>query len=494
MKRYLASLLWLLFPLVCSAAEIVAWKVPLNRYAWDGLNSQGVVRLKSPPEASVFFKEGDELWEMKGSPELEPAKRKLALDWLVWNASSGRFIAKGNWAEICALNDFLRPGELPEFCRLKVSLYQVPEDGGPLKDDAPPVAEITTVSRSGQKCTATWTKDGKTMSLEAEVSINMDERIADGRLVLKASVPGQARIEVNTEFIQQTGGKLWLARDYDGKTGLDVVVSASPASADGSNPEKELLMIQKGTEAASLGSAHVRWNEPLIPVGKNGWLVRVRADKWILNELLSNEPQNPQVDPFADSKAKPVELPRLVAIAPPEILRPWLNHEVLDAREWGMKINAAMMGPDTFIGYDPIAGCLNFYSPDQQKTEDFASLFSVLDGGIRPLVIATLEGAGQVRLVSKSGQKASLTRTTDGKHETRGFEIEPTIGENDDIIDMRMFFSDKPNPQNAVELNTSFTLNAGQPLEVFSGTGGEAEKTRLTMKAEILRAKYEDKQ
>jgi hypothetical protein len=487
MKRYLAVLLWLMLALACSAAEIVAWKVPLNRYAWDGLNSKGVVRLKSAPESSPFFKEGDELWDLRGIPARDS---KLALDWLVWNASSGRLIAKANWAAISALNDILLPGELPEFCRLTVSLYQVPADGGPLKDDAPPVAELTTVSRSGKQFTSTWTKDEKMMSLESEVSINMDDRIADGRLVLKASVPGQARIEVNTEFIQQTGAKLWLARDYDGKAGLDIVVSVSPSSADGSNPEKELLMIQKGDDAMSLGSAYVRWNEPTIRIGEFGWLTRVRADQKLLQELLSNEKQQPQVDPFGDCQVPPVELPRLEAIVPPAILRPWLDHEVLDAREWGKKINAAMMGPDTFIGYDPIAGCLYFYSPDKQKAKVFGQNFAVLDGDLPPLVIATLEGPGQVRLLSKSGQKAGLTRTTDGNQETRGFEFEPTIRENDNMIDMRMFFSDKPNPQQAVHLNTSFTLNAGQSLEVFSGTGGEAEKTGLTMKAEILRAKY----
>ena len=43
----------------CEAAEIVSWKVPLSRYAW-GAEVEKKVRLKSAPDPSPFFKDGDE--------------------------------------------------------------------------------------------------------------------------------------------------------------------------------------------------------------------------------------------------------------------------------------------------------------------------------------------------------------------------------------------------------------------------------------------------
>jgi hypothetical protein len=105
----------------------VAWKVPVSRLADKVLESVGVLRCKSAPEASPFFKEGDELWDLKAiMPEDGRTKRKLQLEFLVWHASSGRLIAKGNWMDICVLNDVLRPDEMPSYCQLTIGVYEVP--------------------------------------------------------------------------------------------------------------------------------------------------------------------------------------------------------------------------------------------------------------------------------------------------------------------------------------------------------------------------------
>jgi hypothetical protein len=74
MRNFRALVLWLLVTTVCPAAEIVAWKVPLSRYLTSGLDSEGVVRCKAAPEPSPFFKEGDELWDLKQAPAPESTR------------------------------------------------------------------------------------------------------------------------------------------------------------------------------------------------------------------------------------------------------------------------------------------------------------------------------------------------------------------------------------------------------------------------------------
>ena len=75
----------------CQAAEVIAWKIPLVNYCQFGLEEGAAVRMKDAPEASVFFNEGDELWDVSKEG---PAPGKLPdLDWIVWNGSSGRLIA-----------------------------------------------------------------------------------------------------------------------------------------------------------------------------------------------------------------------------------------------------------------------------------------------------------------------------------------------------------------------------------------------------------------
>jgi len=109
MKQYLGWLLGLLLSMACSAAEIVAWKVPLSRLGGIALATEGVVRCKAVPEASPFFKEGDEIWDLMGVGTEKYLQKKMTLDWIVWNASSGRVIAKAKWDGICAINGTLRP-------------------------------------------------------------------------------------------------------------------------------------------------------------------------------------------------------------------------------------------------------------------------------------------------------------------------------------------------------------------------------------------------
>ncbi len=493
--------LWLLMAMACEAAEIVAWKVPLTRLADKALETAGVARCKTAPETSPFFGEGDELWDLKEiMPEDGRTKQKLKMEFLVWNASSSRVVAKGNWADICALNDVLRPDGVPRHCRLSASLYQIAADGGQVKVEEKPVAELSTLAKSGQKIEARWELGGKMIKMDGEVCLEDSYPVFDVRLDLSAKVPGQSDINVNTDFIWWCGKILWVARDFDGKNGLDLKVTGTVEMSDGT-PVSELVLIQKGAKSEPLGPDRSSMTEEPQRVGEAGWLTCIFTPPWLFREVLSTtSPDNSQeVDPIADSSSNVrVDLPRGASVMPPEFLRPWVRHEVLDAEELGEKIarkfEVNLKDEKYFIGYDPIEERLYFHSANRELVESFRGIFMCLDGDLPDLVITTLEGVGQTRLISRAGRRAKLSRSKEENRETRYLEVEPTIGDSGKVIDMRLAYSGEPSPHQSIHLNSYVSLNAGQPMELISGTAGDEEKVSLKMKAEILGSLRGDKE
>ena len=129
MKYLLCLILLPLMALVCPEAEIVSWKIPLSCFVGAGLQANGIVRCKTAPEPSPFFKEGDALWDLKGIPAETRKETSPPLDWVIWNASSGRLVVKADWLGIWQLLGRLRTDQQPKQCRLTVEVLEVPADG-----------------------------------------------------------------------------------------------------------------------------------------------------------------------------------------------------------------------------------------------------------------------------------------------------------------------------------------------------------------------------
>lgn len=141
--------------LACDAAEIVAMKVPLSSYAFSGLKSDGIVRCKAAPEASPFFKPGDELWDLKGVPGEGRIEKDLPLEWAVWNASSQMLVIKADLIGIHKLHKRLGMDQQPKQCRLKAEVFEVPADGSPLTEKSVSAWVYSWVSKSEQTVEAT---------------------------------------------------------------------------------------------------------------------------------------------------------------------------------------------------------------------------------------------------------------------------------------------------------------------------------------------------
>jgi hypothetical protein len=482
-----ALILGILTSLTCHADEVVAWKTPLFNFVTSGLRADGVVRCESAPESSPFFKQGDELWDLTKVAADRTSAHKMALEWLVWNATSNRLVAKGNWVDICNLQEILNIDGQPKRCRVTVSVFEVPADGAPLSETSVPISELTTVSRSGDKSKAFWSGAGKSIDLDSDYFTGENEEFVDIHLDGTVSVPDQLPMRVNTSFSMRDGKSLWIARDFDGKKGLDLKVASSVELMDGTSC-RERVMIQRNGEKWPISPKHIQRDERSTRVADKGWLTCVYLSVRNLRELLLLENiDRPGADPFKDPPQElPEILPHSLAVKPPEFLQDRVRHEVLNANEWIKKCIPNLEMEGTFSGYDPIEERMYFFSPNQVSANAVCEAFSTLSCEKNLLIISTLDGQAQTRLIGKSGQKTSLTRPLNTETNIRGLEIEPTIGESEDLIEFRFSFENKEDQQHVTRINSSTLLQVGKFSELFSVADGGTGKTSVSAKVEIL--------
>lgn len=395
MQNCCGMILSLLMPLACPAAEIVAWKVPLSRYIGEGLQAEGVVRCAAQPEASPFFKDGDQLWDLKGAKPHMQGNQELSLEWIVWDATSERLVAKGSWTDICAIHEILRTDNIPVSLNLKLELHQVTADGEALSDSSKPVSEMSIRVRSGQNYTASWSGNGNSITADIAATLDESDQVADIQVSLSAEVPEQPRLKVDTEFTLTNDTSLWVARDFDGKVGLDLKATCRMESINGV-PILERVTLQTAKGTRSLMSRKARPNADRTLVEQGGWKFRCKLTPALLMEYLSQVTE----DGDSDTSAAPavpkahVTLPRVASVKPPLALWTEVDHDLLDASGWLRKMlpkNTDYVG--SFAGYDPIEGILYFYSPKQEPADDVASIFAILDSrGERSGMVATLDG------------------------------------------------------------------------------------------------------
>lgn len=486
MKALYGLVLGLLAPLVSQAAEIVAWRVPLSNYSIDGLKAPGVARYKDAPGASPFFKQGDELWDLTKVVTDRPGARKMALDWLIWNASSNSLVAKGNWVDICNLHGILAVEGQPKRCRVTVSVFEVPADGAPLSETSVPASELTTVSRSGYKSKAFWSGAGKSIDLDSDYVIGEREEVVYIGLNATVSVPGQLPMEVNTSFSLGDGKSLWIARDFDGLKGLDLKAAATIESMDGT-PIRERVMIQRNGEKLPIPPKRSQPDDKSRRMADKGWITRVNLSIEDLKQFLSLEKADrPGADPFQEpTQEEPEILPHALPVKPPEFLQDWVSHGVLNANEWVKKRIPDLEMEGAFSAYDPIEERIYFFSPNEVSADKVGAAFSSSSCGGTEF-ISTLTGHGQTRLVCRSGQKMSLSRALNTETNLRHLEIEPTIADSSDLVDFRFSFEDKRDQSQVTRINSNATLQFGKSSELFSAADGGAEKTSVSARVDAL--------
>ena len=480
MKRHMGSILWLLMALACQAAEIVSWKVPLSRYAW-GVEVEKKIRLKSAPEPSPFFKDGDELWDLKGIPATNEAVADPPLDWVVWNARSGRLVAKGDWNAIWQLHSQLQIDQLPKQCRLTAEVFEVPADGSPLTEKSVPAALLSCVSRSGQEVEAVRQHEGKMIHVKGTATLGESNRFVDLKLELSCALPGHPRMDMKTAIVCQPGKPLWVARDFDGNKGVDLRVATTIELTDGT-PVNEVFLMQQGDTATPITVD--RAEKKRHRLGDKGWLAVQWLDPQLLSNISVSESSGGSADPFAEPPpTEKSEWPDFRMLPVPDILKPWFKLPLLDLREFMGKSGVVSADFTGFAGYDPLAQRIFLFSNDEMELDRFEVLYCTCCY-LRRVVVVTLDGNGQRRLVASSGVLARLVRQGGDQKTIRSLEIEPTIGESRDLIDARLEVVDNTEAAPGELLKTSVLLRSGEPITVLVGSGPDGKESSLRMTAE----------
>jgi hypothetical protein len=468
--------------LSCQAAEIVAWKVPLSRFSQErGLDAIGIVRCKAAPEASPFFKEGDLLWDLKGIPVDQRIETEPPLEWVVWNESSGRLVTKADWNGIWQLNQRLGMDRLPQQCRLTAEVFEVPADGSPFSEKSVPLMVLSWLSRSDQEGEALQQQDGRMIRAKGTATIGDIDSLVDMRIEVSVALPDQPGLEFNTGITTTSGTPLWVARDFNGTNGLDLRISACIELMDGT-PLSQAYMIQKGNATTPIEVD--RRNMQKHRIEDKGWLITDWIDLRFLAAMAS---PNTPADPFAEPDPEEVPKPHpFKEVMVPEILRPWFDRPVWDLRELTRIQGLEVKDGADFVGYDPLTQRIFIFSNSQLLLDRFKQLYYISCCGRSTLLVATFDGNGQSRLVTRSGQRSCLKRTLAGDKEIRLLEIEPTVGEMNELIDMRLCYRDESGTQQKQSINTAVTLSTGRALELISGGAGDAKKTSLSVKAEVI--------
>lgn len=464
-----------------TAAEIVAWKVPLKSICPEGLSSKEISRRVDLPEKTVFFAEKDELWDVRLKDDPKCPGSLEGLNWLVWNETSGRFVARGGWGSISVLHEMLGPESWPRYCKVKIDLHAI--NSAEAGRVAVPIPAPELLIESGHRIETKWSRDGITFEIDADAEIDTWGPLADLRLFCNVKVPGQPSMLFNTSFLLVEGKRLLIVRDEDGAKGLELGVTGTWVTAEG-EPLAEQVLIQSEGKPSPLFPLTV---DRLREVKGFGWLSSVGlAPAGLLELLKQNKGEKVpamEADPFAASSERvKVRFPGNESIRPPDCIRPWIKHELLDAKSVIRELEMPIPIPE-FAGYDPIMGRFYFFDNNEEIAGDHRSYLLDLDAD--SIMVhhcgVSIEGRGSSYLIARTGQRATLSRNIGGAV-LRDCELEPMYSESGELTDLRLEWNDR-HADGETHLKTSTTLKNGKPQEVLSGFDG---KPGLRVKSELI--------
>ncbi len=475
MKNTFHLLLCLFLTSWATAAEIFAWKVPLSYFAWEGLDAPGVVRLESAPEKSPFFSEGDVLWDIRAAVPDAIAKAGASPEWAVWNATSKRIVAKGSFSAIYSLHYHLETESLPTHCRVKIDVFPV-SAAAPPDFTAKPYASLTIATRSGSKSVASISEEGGGIELECDTTYYKID--IDSRIFLSITLADSSKLEIDTSTSLRDRSGVWLARDYDAKTGMDIRLTASIELLDGT-PYSDVTLRQENGLAVPF---RVDTNFPQPVAIGDGWLIAYFIGDMNFRHMFAD--QENDSDPFAATPKEAIPFPKGMAeVQVPEKLAPHFAGSVFDLSD-KLKNMGLVFKEGDLAGYDPRSQGIFMYSTDKNELDKFEQLFCFMGCGSPNTLAITTRGNGEMMLIARSGQKASLKSTRPELNLTRELEVEPTMGESD-IVDLRVLYVEKSGNTLVKSLNSSATLNVGKFAKLMEGALSDSKETNMEIKAEI---------
>ncbi|MES2980955.1 MAG: hypothetical protein V4727_01470 [Verrucomicrobiota bacterium] len=504
MRILLQCLLFLSCNALAVASEIIAWKTPIAVIAPQGLNVSGVTRLEKPPEASPFFGPKDELWDVAVLMSKPDRVLSDPPEWIVWNATSGYLVAKVSWAAYLEI-EYKWELQLPvSQCRVKIDVYDVPADGSPPDSSKSPKHSLSVFTRNGQKTISSNSEGGTTIGLECEANfpngcpcfLEMHgSSPADLRTLISVTLPDGSTSKFDTCVVPEDGKPLWLARDFDGKNGIDIMLTATSVLVDGT-PVSEAIMRQEGNAVMPFPSNVRNWKSDNVAIGEKSRLIwcSIPLKDMFRNFELVKYPEDKKIDdPFAAAgngeepeKIVMVDESKLKMITAPEILAPHFRGSVFDLGDLTNRLGLEVPKGD-LLGYDYKNQRIFIYSSDMKQLDFFEQLFFMRGHHQPTSLLITARGNGEFRMVSRSGVKSLIESTSSKSKQTRHLQVEPTLGDTDTYVDASFTYQDRIGEQIMSSVNSAATMVVGDSLKLFEKGKADGSKEAIEMKVEILK-------
>ena len=453
------------------ATITAGWKVPIERIAADYKTSDKVRKLDQPPGESAFFQPGDELWEISKAihwiaslngdggddPFAPDAGQQLDVptnwqgDWIVWNARSEMVVARGSWNDILIAEHSMAWDSNLIALRTKVDLVTTG------KGDT---RSLSLISRSGEKARA------KINGFEVELDFSIDRQspIGDGRYHISwPSGTGSKRWSVNTAHTSVMGKRFCLAQGGQGEDSWKVFVTTSAELIDGT----------------PLSQARLRETS----AGLEPWKAPERCG----NNLRKSLGPDLELGIYPASwelVSRLGSLEDLLDINAPESISDWVRGPLVDLRkllkDYGVKFNEA----DHFAGFDP--GSDRLFVLSDSLNQDLAEQI-LTPGCCRTVLnvwVETNPQSGGWGISTRSGEKAAITLGS-GEASDTGFEIEPTVGGNQWLLDLRYKLDVLSGSRSIGSFQSNATIVHDQASVVGKYIGTDGEELEVTVRAKI---------
>ncbi|MDX1681033.1 MAG: hypothetical protein R3242_09920 [Akkermansiaceae bacterium] len=481
MRVVLSSICSLLLLGIAHASEIAAWKAPfIDLFGYD-LEPGRLNVLESPPEKSIFFNEGDKLRALSDEQIKAHLPTNPALEWVVWNETTGRLITKSDWSGFLQLQAQLDLNPIYQV-RNTIACHLVEDPAKPPVMDAKPLFQFSVLSRSGEQAELNWKQGDLALNFLIESTIGVDPNFIYTRLSGTAHHSEASRIHLGTAATSFGGEALWIARDYDGKSGLDFILRSEAEHLDGT-PHHQSIQVQREGKAHSINTnSHTKTGTHKI--NETHWLMKIKLSLGTVHKLIDpNHYSGDQVDPFSTVEPdppKPMEIPLIV---PPDDLKEWLQKPVWDMSKV-IKSSGIEVGDADFAGYEPQSGILYFYTNKELELDKMEQLFHSGCGHPRN-TFATWDHHGQSGVLARSGEIATIARISKDGPSLRMFEFQPTVGGNDELVNLRLHAEDNSRPDQAFMLDGAYTLEVGQ-WKTVSEHQGPAGNEAARIKVDLI--------
>lgn len=448
------------------ATEVAAWRIPLQKLLPMELKTEGVNRCE-PPEASAFFNANDVLWDLSNVMGQTEMATNPKADWAIWNETTERLITKSSETAFQQLYFHYHCYHLPIQIRLTTEVFPVTNMHGKPQRSQKPLLKSSATCTSTESVQITW---GNQCS-KAEFKI---QAVAfESKQTVEVSIEGtvhpqdQASLSIQADLTLNNGKSRCVARDYDGNSGLDIILTGQVELIDGT-PIEEAVLVQRGAITDPYYKDFEKSNR--IRIG-NQWLLTTPFPPDYFHSSETNSAPRPNKQVREQKK-----------IAAPKTITEWFPNPVIDLRD-DFKKSGIDMGEVGFVAYDPRSHLGIAISDNQEDLDKVEMLLTPLVW-YRSQVEVTWDEVGESKLVGFAGMKSTLLRWRNDGSTKRCFEIEPNTG--GELIDLRYYFESNANPDHHIKMTGAFSLEEGQWHEAGITKNATGNKTIHRAKAEVI--------